>query len=1386
MPSAAGLRAAPDFQREVLPVLTQYCSNCHSTEKQKGDLDLERFQTPAQVKQHTGVWEHVLEQMANNEMPPKNKPQLPPDKKELLTSWVRSALDEAALESAGDPGPVVLRRLSNVEYTYTVRDLTGLDSLDPAHEFPVDGAAGEGFTNAGAGLVMSPSLVTKYFDAAKEIAAHAVLLPDGIRFSPNTSQRDWTDESLAAIRGFYSRWTVPGGGSAVNLQGIKFDTADGGVLPLEKYIAATLTEREALTSGSRSISDAAAAHGLNAKYLGTLWTALSGTAPSFLLDQLRGRWRSAAAGDAPALMACITPWQQALWRFTQVGQIGKRDSAKNWQVPVGLLEESREIRLKIPPPSAGGDGAVSVFLSASDAGDGGGDDLALWENPRLVIPGRPDLPLRDAGAAMQALSAQREALFGQAVRCLAAAAEPAPFRDPATLSRLAAHHRVDPRVLETWLKALGLNAGEATIDSHLTQRLESAENYAFVKGWTGPNALGVLANPTDHPVRVPGLIKAHGLSVHPAPDRCVVAGWRSPVAGTLKVEAVVQDGHTACGNGFTWAVQLRQGNSRRQLASGIVDGTEPVKTGPLENIAVQSGDVLALVIGPRDGNHVCDMTPVDLTITDGSRSWDLAKEVSTDILAGNPHADAAGNAGVWHFFSEPDNGASQEAVVPPGSLLARWYEAGTREKKDQLAEEFQKLLLNGPSEQPAEAPDAALHRQLASVNGPLLGGLLRKIGTPAAPLPPAPEDSPWGLKPSLFGTAAAGVETPPASLCVHAPSVLEVRLPADLLAAGAELAATARLHPSAGPEGSVQMRMLTAPPASAAGPVAELPKELGAKTKWSDGEQAVAAGSPILVRRESAAWQRLDRACGEFRDLFPAALCYTKIVPVDEVVTLTLFYREDDQLKRLLLDDAQAAELDQLWNRLHYVSQDALKLVDAYEQLYQFATQDADPSAFAALREPIQQRAEAFKKQVATTLPAHLDAVLALAENAWRRPLTEADRGQLLGLYQRLLKEEIPHEDAIRLTLARVLVAPAFLYRGEQAPAGLQAGAVNDWELATRLSYFLTSSAPDTELRATAAAGTLHRSEVLKAQTRRLMRSPAARRLATEFGCQWLQVRDVETLDEKSERHFPSFVSMRSAMQEEVVRFFMDLFQEDRAVLSLLNADHTFVNGALAKHYGLDAGGTPDWHRVEGMRAHGRGGILGFAATLSKQSGASRTSPILRGNWLNEVVLGDRLPRPPKGIPVLPEETLPGLTERQLIERHSSDANCARCHQRIDPFGFALEGFDAIGRLRQQDAAGLAIDTATTLPDGTPLSGMDGLRDYLLNSRRDDFLRQFCHKLLGYALGRGVQLSDKPLLEAMTAALKSGDGRVSQALDLIVTSPQFLQIRGRDFPVASN
>ena len=322
--------------------------------------------------------------------------------------------------------------------------------------------------------------------------------------------------------------------------------------------------------------------------------------------------------------------------------------------------------------------------------------------------------------------------------------------------------------------------------------------------------------------------------------------------------------------------------------------------------------------------------------------------------------------------------------------------------------------------------------------------------------------------------------------------------------------------------------------------------------------------APIIALEGSAARKRIEAAFDDFRGLFPAALCYTRIVPVDEVVTLTLYYREDDQLRRLVLDDSQAETLDRLWDELHYVSHDALKLVDAYAQLMEFATQDADPKVFEPLRGPIQRCAAAFRQLLVDTELKHLEALLDFAALAYRRPLHGAEWQELLELNRRLRKQGLSHEEAVRLMLARVLVSPAFLYHVEKPGPGASQSPVSDWELASRLSYFLWSSQPDDELRRLAAAGRLGETDVLMSQLRRMLADGRTRRLATEFACHWLHIEDFDQLDEKSERHFPTFAELRGAMYEESIQFFTDLFQNDGSLLDILDADYTFLNEALA------------------------------------------------------------------------------------------------------------------------------------------------------------------------------------------------------------------------------
>ncbi|MBU6276447.1 MAG: DUF1592 domain-containing protein [Planctomycetes bacterium] len=1356
---AAGGGASP--AAEPADLVKTFCQECHAGDRVEGDVDLTGL-TPEAMRRDVATWQRATEMVVTGQMPPREAAQPSAEERTALAAWLGGFLRAEARAHAGDPGRVVLRRLNNAEYTFAIRDLTGLESLEPAREFPADSGAGEGFTNTGQTLAMSPALFEKYLAAAKEVADHAVLLPDGIGFSTGTTHRDVTDELLARIRAIYRTFTVAleatgRGGQTTVEQGIELDMGREGFLPVGDYLRALLEERTRLAADPAAVAAVAAERGLSAKYLGILFRALSAPAPADSaapLDDLRRALATATPADAPRLAERVRQWQGALWRFNKVGQIGRRlgrpDGPETWLEARSPLVARQEFRVRLPDRADGA--AVAVAFDAGDLGAGAGGaagDVVVWERPRLVAPGRGDVALADVGRLATALAGWRQELASSAAASLAAADELRQATGaPPALEALAARRGVDPLLLAGWLGALGIGAGPVDFDLLATPE-RGIGGWEAVRGFVAADALSVVANSSDQSVQIPGTLGAHGVAVHPAPTKRVIVAWRSPVAGAVTVSSVVTRAHVGCGNGTTWSLEVRRGGVRQTLASGFADEPKPKTAGPLAGVAVQPGDAICLVVGPRDGSHVCDLTAVDLTIAHGDETWHLAGEVSPDILAGNPHADGRGRAGVWHFAHEPDQPTGALAI-PPGSVLDRWLTAPAGAERAAAAAELARLLAAAQAGQLPDGPDGALVRLVLSPSGPVLAPRFR-----AWLAAPAPAGA------GAFGHHPNGLAVGPADLCVAAPGRFTVEIPADL-AAGSELVTAAALHPQAPPTACVE-------PALHVGGAAA-------------GEPGLRAGAAVIAAPGSPAARRIEEGFAAFRELFPTAPCYVRIVPVDEVVTLNVFFREDDHLRRLLLDAEQTARLDRAWEELLYVSREPLELRDALEQLIEYATQDnpAGVQSFTPMRPHVVARAEEFARHLVATEPAHVDAVVARAGRAFRRPLTAAEEERLRGLYRRLRAESHSHEEAIRLTLASVLVAPEFLYRLEAPGAGSAASPVTPYELATRLSLFLWSSLPDDELLALAASGALADDAVLVAQTRRMRADPRARRLAEEFGTQWLHVHGFAGHDEKSAEAFPTFHPLRAAMAEETVLFLDDLFRHDRSIQSLVDADHTFLNAALAAHYGIPGVEGDHWRRVDGVRAFGRGGILGLATTLATQSGASRTSPILRGNWLSEVILGEKLPKPPKNVPLLADAVPAGLSERELVALHSADESCATCHRRIDPYGFALEGFDAIGRRRTADAAGHPIDDRTTLPDGTDVAGVEGLRGWLAGKRAADVERQFCRKLLGYALGRGVQLSDEPLLDTIQERLATADHRVGTAIEAIVTSPQFRSIRGRD------
>jgi hypothetical protein len=1371
--SADDKQLEPQFQDSFANLIAGHCLECHSTEVAEADVDLEKLLDWRNLSNNALVLQRALEQIKTQQMPPAESKQLSSEQKQQLLTWSNAWLRTEAQRQAGDPGPVVLRRLNNAEYTYTLRDLTGIPTLDPAKEFPADGAAGEGFSNAGAALAMSPAMVQKYLDAGKGVAKYAVVLPDGIRFEANPSSSDMTNQLLDSIRSFYARYTDQQGGDKVNLQGIVFETNQGGRLPIEKYIAATIAVREQLANAGTSpdnesqvLKTIARDRKLNLKYLTSLWQLFSKpnspTADSGLLESLRRRWRTTPLENADALSAEVLTWQKALWRFSSIGHIGKVNGPKAWQEPVDPIQTQQEIRF--PLLDAVGKDHVSFFIQVGDAGDGNEGDAVLLKQPRLVAPGRPEILLRDLDTLTALFEQRTEQRKGQIEETLAAIGvlldrdTPLQAGSGIDWDQMANERGLDGRYLRAWGQFLGITGSENRTRTLLTQKEESLSGYEFIQGWVGPNALHVIANASSDHVRVPGNMPGKTVGVHPAPDRSIGIAWKSAVSESLKVQGRLRHAHAECGNGVAWRLELHRGGLNQVMASGVSNGANDVAIGPIENVLIRAGNEIVLIVEPRDGNHSCDLTNVDLTMASASETWNLAQDITSNILDGNPHADSRSRPGVWSFFSEQVGAPkSQTGGLIDGSLLAQWFNASDAGKRATIAASLEQLLLKDDLGLPADHPDRALIRQINSAIGPFWGAVL--------------------LEHAQSKTSGAG-QGGDADEIVRAPSTQEYLVPASL-ATGTEFVATAVLHPELGKAGSVQVSI------SATKPEGDAPKAPETSVavndpSWAVRNRKLIFNGPILVAPESEAVERIRASFQAFRQLFPIALCYPKIVPVDEVVTLTLFHREDEPLQRLMLSDAERGELDRLWGELHYVSRDALKLVDAYEQLWQYATQDSDPKAFEPLEGPIRQAAERFRKDLIASEPAHVASVVDFARKAFRGSHRPEHDAQLRKLYADLRQQELSHVDAIQFLIARILVSPEFLYRTEIPAPGTQRADIAPIELANRLSYFLWASAPDEPLLAAASNGSLLEDAVLEQHVRRMIQDPRIERMAIEWGCMWLHIRDLDTLDEKSETHFPEFKEVRDDLYREAILWITHLIQNEGRVSDFLAADHTFVNEQLATFYGIPDISGPEWRKIDGIQRFGRGGILGLGATLAKQSGASRTSPILRGTWISEVVLGEKLPKPPKNVPVLSETPPEGMTERQLIERHSSDPACAKCHVRIDPFGYAMEGYDAIGRSRVQDALGNAIDTATRLPDGTQVSGMNELRTYLLKTRSEDFARQFNRKLLGYALGRSIQLSDEPVLDTIRERqINSGD-KIADTIVQIVLSPPFRQIRGRD------
>lgn len=403
------------------------------------------------------------------------------------------------------------------------------------------------------------------------------------------------------------------------------------------------------------------------------------------------------------------------------------------------------------------------------------------------------------------------------------------------------------------------------------------------------------------------------------------------------------------------------------------------------------------------------------------------------------------------------------------------------------------------------------------------------------------------------------------------------------------------------------------------------------------------------------------------------------------------------------------------------------------------------------------------------------------ATRAWRRPVTEDELNRLTGLVAYAMGHNDTWEEAMRRAISGILASPKFVFRYEEdeQPENPQAHPVNEYQLATRLSYFLWSSTPDDELMKLAAERQLTAN--LDAQVKRLLGDRRADAFVDNFGLQWLQLSRLAGHSADAQTYPLWKPDLRAAMLEETRRYFAEIVRSDRSILDLLDGDFTWVNRPLAELYDLKplSDFKPnEWKRVS-LAGTPRGGLLTQASVLTVTSNPTRTSPVKRGKWILEQVLGAPPPPPPPDTPSIDDSNRKELTGtfRQKLEQHRANPACANCHAKMDAYGFALENFNAIGAWRTTDETGAAIDTSGRLTSGPPLSGLADMKA-LLRDHKDVFARSLTEKMLTYSLGRGLEYYDEPTIERILAGLKKDDYRFSSLVTGIVKSPPFLMRRG--------
>jgi len=661
-----------------------------------------------------------------------------------------------------------------------------------------------------------------------------------------------------------------------------------------------------------------------------------------------------------------------------------------------------------------------------------------------------------------------------------------------------------------------------------------------------------------------------------------------------------------------------------------------------------------------------------------------------------------------------------------------------------------------------------------------------------------------------FGTNSKGEKIDQDSFMLNAPSVLEIDLPTNAFPLKEK--------------GNVILNVEYKFDTSMLGIVSVF---IGDKKQPDDSKFIVRP----LISAQHAVAPSYESSAEVFCKLFPNRFFY-----VDSTRGLSAgfhliegFFRDDQPLCRSVLEDPELLELNNLWKELYFVTGVWEKMLRGFvffersERNFlkhmdfdSFREEDPDlikDEVLLRFKEVYLKRANV--KLTGAELNQHpisifFDEVrngirfketankqaeiiyfknlLTFTEKANRRNLTDTEKAKLEAFFTSICNDKTQGTDAaVRASIIRTLVSPSFGMLLNTTAVGETVTPLSDIEMASRISYFIWAGPPDSELLALAQSGTLRSNDQLQVQVKRMLADPKVSRFSQEFLGQWLGYRDFLTQESVNRTVFPQFDDkLKQAMFEEPTNLFTYLIQKDKPIINLLNSDETFVNKKLAQHYGLPhQGNAEDWELVTGLNDKGRSGILSMAVFLTKNSQPQRTSPVKRGFWVVHKVLGEHIPPPPADVAVLPaKEAESGQTIRQLLKLHVDDNKCARCHQRFDSIGLALEGFDPIGKARTKDLAGRNIDNVVLLPDGKEVRGVPLFADHLAKQRAREFTQTLGNKFLGYALGRSLQLSDQPLLDQMQAKLETSDFKMSSLFELVVNSPQFRTQRCKDFSPA--